>query len=293
MKRHSLTAALALAIVVPAGARSQQLTGTAKWADSASREIEAANEAGDLNRLTSAAAMIDRVLIAMPNDPLLLYYRSLALYRSATLYTGLKKNEEAKRVLDEADLLLEQATARAPTADALALRSSVLGLMIGLSGNPLSGMTLGPKSSDLLDRAKEIEPKNPRVWLISGMSAMFTRRRHRQGRAGCAKGDRVVRDGSAGGAGAVVGPRRRLDLAGSGSPEGGEDRRCARGISEGARDPARQPVGATCAAAVAQRNSKGVGDPCRVFDSPSCTRSRGRRSRRSTRSCWRRSRGWT
>ena len=46
--------------------------------------------------------------------------------------------------------------------------------MIGLSGNPLSGMTLGPKSSELLDRAKEIEPKNPRVWLISGISARFT-----------------------------------------------------------------------------------------------------------------------
>ena len=46
--------------------------------------------------------------------------------------------------------------------------------MIGLSGNPLSGMTLGPKSNGLLDRAKELEPKNPRVWLVSGMSAMFT-----------------------------------------------------------------------------------------------------------------------
>jgi tetratricopeptide (TPR) repeat protein len=35
-------------------------------------------------------------------------------------------------------------------------------------------MTLGPKSSGLLDRAKEMEPKNPRVWLVSGMSATFT-----------------------------------------------------------------------------------------------------------------------
>src|SRR5688572_18246757 len=174
MRVHALlaiTVSAMAAFVAPAAGRAQQLTGTAKWADSASREIEAANEAGDLNRLTSAAAMLDRVLIATPNDPLLLYYRALALYRSATLYTGLEKNEEAKRVLDEADLLLEEATARAPTADALALRSSVIGLMIGLSGNPLSGMTLGPKSSGLLDRAKEIEPKNPRVWLISGMSA--------------------------------------------------------------------------------------------------------------------------
>jgi tetratricopeptide (TPR) repeat protein len=168
------TCGLAIAAAVaPLGAQTQ-LTGTAKWADSASREIEAANVVGDLNRLTNAAAMVDRVLTVTPNDPLLLYYRSLALYRTASLYTGQKKNDEAKRALDEADMLLEQATAKSPTADALALRSSVIGMMIGLSGNPLSGMTLGPKSTGLLDRAKELEPKNPRVWLVSGMSNMFT-----------------------------------------------------------------------------------------------------------------------
>ena len=174
MRRYIPLVALSLAALVPSLGQSQQLTGTAKWADSASREIDAANAAGDLNRLATAAAMLDRVLTVTPNDPLLLYYRSLALWRSATLYTGQKKNDEAKRALDEADLLLEQATAKASTADALALRSSAIGMMIGLSGNPLSGMTLGPKSSGMLDRAKELEPKNPRVWLISGMSAMFT-----------------------------------------------------------------------------------------------------------------------
>ena len=174
MKSCTLIAVAAFAIAMPKVIHAQQLTGTAKWADSASREIEAANAAGDLNRLTGAAAMIDRVLTVTPNDQLLLYYRSLALYRSASLYTGLKKNDEAKRVLDEADRLLEQVTTKSPTADALALRSGVIGLMIGLSGNPLSGMMLGPKASGLLDRAKELEPKNPRVWLISGMSAMFT-----------------------------------------------------------------------------------------------------------------------
>ena len=174
MRVPALLAVVTIAVVVPATARAQQLTGTAKWADSASREIEAANASGDLNRLAGAAAMIDRVLTVTPNDPLLLYYRAFALYRSATLYTGQKKNDEAKRALDEADRLLDQATAKAPTADALALLSSVMGLQIGLSNNPLAGMTLGPKSANILDRAKELEPRNPRVWLISGMSAMFT-----------------------------------------------------------------------------------------------------------------------
>ncbi|HUQ81541.1 MAG TPA: hypothetical protein VM076_10400 [Gemmatimonadaceae bacterium] len=174
MTRYAWMTASLLAIATPTLAQSQQLTGTAKWADSASREIDAANAAGDLNRLTTAAAMLDRVLTVTPNDPLLLYYRAFALYRTSTIYTGMKKNDEAKRALDEADMLLEQATAKSPTAEALALRSAVMGLMIGASGNPLSGMTLGPKAGGLLDRAKEMEPKNPRVWLISGMSAMFT-----------------------------------------------------------------------------------------------------------------------
>ena len=173
MRRSLLLAMSALPLTV-AGTAQGQLTGTAKWADSASREIDSANAAGDLDRLTTAAAMLDRVLTATPNDPLLLYYRSLALYRSASMYTGLKKNGEAKRALEEADLLLEQASAKTPTAHALALRGGVLGLMIGASGNPLSGMTLGPKASGLVDRAMEIDPKNPRVWLIRGMSAMFT-----------------------------------------------------------------------------------------------------------------------
>ena len=132
MKSFTLVAIATFSSAIASSAHAQQYTGTAKWADSASRAIEAANAAGDLNGLTGVAAMIDRVLTVAPNDQLLHYYR------------------------------------------ALALRSSVIGLMIGLSGNPLSGMTLGPKSSGLLDRAKELEPKNPRVWLISGMSAMFT-----------------------------------------------------------------------------------------------------------------------
>ena len=174
MRLQMLFAAAVAMSIMPSRTHGQQLTGTAKWADSASREIDAANAAGDLDRLTAAAAMVDRVLTVTPNDPLLLYYRAFALYRSATLYTGQKKNDEAKRVLVEADRLLEQATTKSPTADALALHSSVMGLQIGLSSNPLAGMTLGPKSSGILDRAKELEPGNPRVWLISGMSAMFT-----------------------------------------------------------------------------------------------------------------------
>ena len=172
MKLYSYLAIAGLTVGTPLGA--QPLTGTAKWADSANREIEAANGAGNLVRLSNMSTVLDRALIVTPNDPLLLYYRSLALWRMASIDIATKKKGQAKKLLDEADRLLEQATAKSPTAEALALRSGVLGQTIGLSRNPLSSMTVGPRARGLLDRAKEMEPRNPRVWLISGMSAMFT-----------------------------------------------------------------------------------------------------------------------
>jgi tetratricopeptide (TPR) repeat protein len=172
MKCSLLVGIGSVMVAMPLVAQTQ-LTGAAKWADSASREIEAATVAGDLDRLTGTAAMVDRVLTVTPNDPLLQYYRALALYRSAAIHTGRKRNDDAKRALDEADNLLDKAAAKTPTADALALRSAVLGQIIGLSGNPLSGMRLGPKSGALMDRAKDLEPRNPRVWMLSGMSAIF------------------------------------------------------------------------------------------------------------------------
>jgi len=177
MTWRSLACATAIltATVSALGAQaSPSLTGTAKWADSASREIEAANATGDLARLENAAALLDRALTVTPNDHLLLYYRSVALYRMGGQYTGRKRNDDAKKALEEADRLLEQVEKKAPTADVLALRGGVIGQLIGLSGNPLAGMTMGPKASGLVDRAMELEPTNPRVWLIRGMSAMFT-----------------------------------------------------------------------------------------------------------------------
>jgi tetratricopeptide (TPR) repeat protein len=176
MTLRSLIGVATIALVAPAslGAQSPALTGTAKWADSASREIEAAHAASDLQRLTNAAAILERALTVTPNDRLLLYYRSLAMYRLAAQYMGRTRNDDAKKALEEADMLLEQIETKAPAADALALRGAVVGQLIGLSGNPLSGMTLGPKASGLIERAMELEPNNPRVWLVRGISAMFT-----------------------------------------------------------------------------------------------------------------------
>jgi tetratricopeptide (TPR) repeat protein len=172
MRHCSTIFVLALASASYAGA--QDAAGSSTWADSARREIEVANAQGDRARLAGAVATLDRALTVVPNDPLLLYYKGYALYRESGVLTGMGKEKEARAELEEADRLLERSNKVKPTADAHALRSAVIGQMIGVSGNPLAGMRLGPRANAEMERAEELGPKNPRVWLLKGLSAIFT-----------------------------------------------------------------------------------------------------------------------
>src|SRR4051812_40721047 len=87
-------------------AQTAALTGANKWADSASREIEAASDAGDLTRLRAARTLLDRALTAFPNDALLLHYKGYELHREAALQEGLNHRDEIEPLLDEAVTLL-------------------------------------------------------------------------------------------------------------------------------------------------------------------------------------------
>jgi tetratricopeptide (TPR) repeat protein len=174
---------LIVALVIGTPLSAQTLTGTAKWADSARREIDAATPRGDHARLAGAIALLDRVLTAMPNDPLLTYYKAYAFYRQSAVYLGQNKAKEANEVLEEADRLLEPLESKQPTADVLALHAAIVGQMIGTSGNQMiAGMRLGPKSSTLLDRAVALGPSNPRVWLLKGISSYHAPRMFGGGR---------------------------------------------------------------------------------------------------------------
>jgi tetratricopeptide (TPR) repeat protein len=99
--------------------------------------------------------------------------RMAALYREANLLVSKRHDEKEYRpLLEQADSLLEQSAAKLALPETYALRSSVLGQLIG--SNPLRGMTLGPRSGSAMDRAIELGPRNPRVWMLRGVGAMFT-----------------------------------------------------------------------------------------------------------------------
>jgi tetratricopeptide (TPR) repeat protein len=162
-----------LALVAATTADAQTIAGRDKWADSARVEIETATAHGDLNRIREAGALVERALTAFPDDPLLLHYLGYARYREATVMQGKKYDDKEYRpLLEAADSLLERSASKLQLPETYALRSSVLGQMIG--SNPIRGVTLGPRSGNAMDRALELGPNNPRVWLLRGIGAMFT-----------------------------------------------------------------------------------------------------------------------
>ena len=170
MRRMLLTTIFIAATALPAPA---QLSPRDRWADSARTQIEAAYTVGDIDRVRGARALVERALTAFPDDPLLQHYYAYALHREANLLMGRQraKEEQYRPLLEQADSLLERSAAKLPLAETHALRSSVLGQLIN---NPLRGMILGPRSSSAMDRALELGPRNPRVWLLRGIGAMFT-----------------------------------------------------------------------------------------------------------------------
>jgi tetratricopeptide (TPR) repeat protein len=167
------TRLLLATVLLSAVAEAQALTGRDKWADSARIEIDAAMPAGDVARIRQAGAMLERALTVFPDDPLLLHYLGYSRYREANLMRGKQVDEKQYRpLLEVADSLLERSATKLELAETYALRSSVLGQLIG--SNPLRGMTLGRRASSAMDRAVELGPDNPRVWLLRGISAIFT-----------------------------------------------------------------------------------------------------------------------
>ena len=167
--------ALLLLLAMPLGA--QPLPPNAdrdRWADSARRAIEAATTSGDPRRIAAARAVVERALAAFPDDPLLVHYRGYALWREASVTLGTSEPRTARPLLQEAERTLDRSAKRLPMAETLALQASSVGQLIGTSRNPLDGMRLGPKSSSLMDRAEQMAPRNPRVWLLKGIGALYT-----------------------------------------------------------------------------------------------------------------------
>ncbi len=136
----------------------------------------------NLDAMYAARATFERALADKNLSVWSHYYIALADYRIANylLTQGKKNKDRASKHLKEAAEHLEEATrkevtgddARTTAAEIYALLSSVYGRQISLSG--IKGMFLGPKSGNLLKKAEQLAPDNPRVVLNAAISAFNT-----------------------------------------------------------------------------------------------------------------------
>jgi len=102
-----------------------------------------------------------RYYIAYCNDQLVHYYQSKGDKKTAVKYLndGIKHLNEVIKLNKD-------------FADGYGLLSSMYGEKMGIQ--PWTGIIYGSRSSTLIRKAIQLEPENPRLYMIQGTSAMFT-----------------------------------------------------------------------------------------------------------------------
>jgi tetratricopeptide (TPR) repeat protein len=166
------TMLLAVAFLTGSALHAQTLIGAAKWADTARREIDAASLTGDMTRLANARTLLDRALVAFPDDALLLHYQGYATYRMINLASASTPASDVAGYIKLARDYLERSIAKRPMAESYVLLSAIYGREIG--ADPSLGATLGMEIQRVIGAAVAIGPNNPRVSLVQGMGALFT-----------------------------------------------------------------------------------------------------------------------
>lgn len=169
MKTRLILVSLCLALAASARAQSPSDTLVADT----ERAVERAYLRASGTDVATAVKPLDAALAADPKNPALLYERAFAYYAElSSLRAG---NNKAAMIakLEQAAAVLERVKGQPWEGEAAALHSSILGQLIGFKGG-LAGMTLGPKSGQLLARAEKALKDNPRVLLFKGISLLNT-----------------------------------------------------------------------------------------------------------------------
>ncbi|MCC6317262.1 MAG: tetratricopeptide repeat protein [Gemmatimonadaceae bacterium] len=179
--RHCFVSALLALAVGPAAALAQAPNNPA-WVDSVAGLIARGTMAMDIQAFDQAIGMVDRVLAITPSGGVMLHYKGYALYRKASLMLARRaRGSEIKPMLEEANDVLERSAAVLDWPETRALRAAILGQLIR-TGGMLTVMRLGPRANDEFKEAMRLDPANPRVLMLRGVSAIYKPRMFGGGR---------------------------------------------------------------------------------------------------------------
>jgi tetratricopeptide (TPR) repeat protein len=140
--------------------------------------LNQAVEQWDVDAMQKARAYFERLLGAKHRQALVHYYLGYSSHQLNIYYrynpNSTQADKETANKLVEAGIQhLEKAIQLDNDfAEAYALTASLYGEKIG--GNPLLGMSLGPKSSVFMDKALKLAPENPRVVYLDAIGKNFT-----------------------------------------------------------------------------------------------------------------------
>lgn len=153
-----------------ARASGPRLTASA-WADTVSRSIDAATRAGVMARFEESRRLLGRALLQYPDDALLRHYEGFLYYRMITLAGGTLPASTTSAYLDDARAALERSLARRPMAESYLLVSEIYSRQA--AANARRTPSLGRAMALARARAMSIGTKNPRVYLLAGIAAIY------------------------------------------------------------------------------------------------------------------------
>lgn len=157
-----LVLALALLATAPPARAADPL-------DAARAALRAAVDRADLDALMAARAQFAARVAADPKDAAARYGVALADWRALPL--AWSDPARAKKLASEGLRRLDEAIELRPSWGVVyALKGSLQGLSIGL--DPGAMMSLGPESMMNLQRARELAPLDPRVWVLDGIQTL-------------------------------------------------------------------------------------------------------------------------
>ena len=167
--------AIGTSILLTAGAPASVLlaqTPAARFVDSARVEIDRAIHDMDMARLDRTTVLLDRALVAFPDDPYALHYRGYVAYLKVmgAMMGGDKSN--AGPVISRGLADLAKSAERLAWPETIQLEAALNAFRIAIE--PGSGPTLGPLTGRLSAEASKMGPNNPRVALLQAYMAEGT-----------------------------------------------------------------------------------------------------------------------
>ena len=133
--------------------------------------VQYAVYANDLSAIEAAELRFEQLSKSSSVKLLASYYHAYAAYRAGTAQMNVNKKAASAALKRCVERSGEAVKLDETFAEALALNSSCYGMLAGLA--PLKAVIYGRKASRAMQRALELQPENPRIVLLDGISDYF------------------------------------------------------------------------------------------------------------------------